>query len=312
MTVEAYINPEFTLAKKLFFFLVTMTGICISLLLIYFVSQMFIRKGLSKDEHRYALKNAYEDKAQRFFEMIIAGTSVMSFSCAYVIINHVFSLVSSGAAGNLTTGQRYLAYIWMEWKDFALLFLICMSCVLNTVLDSFIIPLKKLPNDEKATMRMLAMFYVIIILMYLNTIGDESQYSPVMMYYFGLMIGRFVYFDASFKDFVTALKNCFINLPYMLLNLFLTGVLCFIGFKMEFLLERNYYIVGIFYTHLFMLLCIFIIHLMWTLKNLLFKSKSEGIKEQEAAEEAYEDDEEYGDYADYDEGYEDYEEDDEE
>jgi hypothetical protein len=74
------------------------------------------------------------------------------------------------------------------------------------VLDGFIIRLKVLTSEEKATMRMLAMFYVILILMYLNNIGDESEYGPVMMYYFGLMIGRFVYFDASFKDFVINIK----------------------------------------------------------------------------------------------------------
>ncbi|MCR5403972.1 MAG: hypothetical protein K6E91_09190 [Butyrivibrio sp.] len=312
MTVEAYINPEFTPVKKFFFFLVTMVGIGISLLLIFIVTQMFIEKGLQRSERKLAFSSALEDKVQRFFEMIIAGTSVMSFSCAYVIINHIFTLVSSGAAGGLSMIQRYLAYTWMEWKDFVLLFLICMSCVLNTVLDSILIPLKKLSRDEKATMRMLAMFYVIIILIYLNKIGDESQYSPVMMYYFGLMIGRFVYFDASFKDFVSALKNCFINLPYMLLNLVLTGVLCFIGFGMGFLLERNYYIVGIFYTHLFMLLCIFVIHLIWMIKNLLFPGKREAAEpeavseKQEAAKEMYEDYNEYGDeyYYEDEEGYE--------
>ena len=131
------------------------------------------------------------------------------------------------------------------------------------MLDSFIIPLKKITREEKATIRMLAMFYVIVILVYLNTIGDESQYSPVMMYYFGLMVGRFVYFDASFKDFLVALKNMFFNLPYMALTLVLIGLLNFFGFNMGYLLERNYYIVGIFYTHLFLIVCIFVVHVVW-------------------------------------------------
>ena len=36
------------------------------------------------------------------------------------------------------------------------------------------------------------------------------------------------------------------------------GLLCYAGFSLGFLLERNYYIVGIFYTHLFILVAVFL------------------------------------------------------
>ena len=263
MSVEAYLNPDFTVGKKLLFLLVTAALLGIGIGFIYLVSLLVLGRNIPVGNRKQAVLGALEDKVQRFFEMIIAGTSVMSFSCAYVIINHVNTLVQSGVAGNLTPMEQRLIEAWAEGKDFVLLLLICLSCVINTILDSLIIPLKKLSKAEKATMRMLAMFYVIILLVYLNYIGDESQYSPVMMYYFGLMIGRFVYFDASFKDFLVALKNMFFNLPYMALNLILTGALCAFGFGVGYFLERNYFIMGIFYTHLFMLVCIFVIHLVW-------------------------------------------------
>ncbi len=267
MSVEAYLNPDFTVGKKLLFLLVTAALLGIGIGFIYLVSLLVLGRDIPVGNRKQAVLGALEDKVQRFFEMIIAGTSVMSFSCAYVIINHINTLVQSGVAGNLTPIEQRLIEAWTEGKDFVLLLLICLSCVINTILDSLIIPLKKLSKAEKATMRMLAMFYVIILLMYLNYIGDESQYSPVMMYYFGLMIGRFVYFDASFKDFLVALKNMFFNLPYMALNLILTGALCGFGFGVGYFLERNYFIMGIFYTHLFMLVCIFIIHLVWMIFN---------------------------------------------
>jgi hypothetical protein len=263
MTVEAYLNPDFTALKKLVFLLVTLIGVGISLLFVYFVTRLVLRKNISERDRKRELTSAFEDKTQRFFEMIIAGTSVMSFSCAYVVINHINTLVQTKVAGNLTPMEQRLIEVWAEGKDFILLLLICLSCVINTILDSLIMPLKKLTREAKATMRMLAMFFVIIVLMYLNYIVDESQYSPVMMYYFGLMVGRFVYFDASFKDFLGALKNMFFNLPYMVLNLLLTGLLCAFGFSAGYLLERNYYIMGIFYTQIFMLVVIFIIHLVW-------------------------------------------------
>ena len=181
----------------------------------------------------------------------------MSFACAYVIINHVYSLAHT--AGYSYEYFKDFINLMDNWKDFVLLILICTSCVLNTILDKLIIPLKKIAREDKATVRMLAMFYVIIILLCLNVIGDESEYSPVMMYYLGLMVGRFVYFDASFLDFLGALKNMFFKLPLLVLGMALSGLLCFFGFQAGYLLERNYFIVGIFYTHLFLLLAVFII-----------------------------------------------------
>ena len=149
---------------------------------------------------------------------------------------------------------------WADWNDFILLLLICLSCVFNTLLDKMIIPLKKVSKEEKASIRLLAMFYVIIILVWLNRIGDESEYNPVMMSYLGLMIGRFVYFDASFRDFFDAIKNALLNLPLLVMGLALTGALSYVGFSLGYLLERNYYIVGVFYTNLFLLAATFVIH----------------------------------------------------
>jgi hypothetical protein len=275
MNIKAYINPDFTWDKKLIFFVITTAAIGISLGLIYIVSMMVLDRDLSGRAKVRALRGAFVDKSQRLFEMLIAGTSVMSFSCSYVILNHLYALVQSGVAKHLNHYEKMMIQMWTDGKDFVLLLLILMSCVFNTVLDSLIIPLKKITKEEKATIRMMAMFYVIIILMYLNIIGDESQYSPVMMYYFGLMIGRFIYFDASFKDFLVALKNMFFNSPYLLLTIILTYTLATLGFKMSFLLERNYFIVGVFYTHLFMLAVVFIIHTIWMIRDGIRNRKSD-------------------------------------
>ena len=258
MSVDAYFNPDFSLYKKIIFFLITLAVLSVAILIIAGVEKLFVKEK-TKELRDEVYKDRLNDQTQRLFEMIISGTSVLLFSCSYVVCNHIYTLVSTGAA---PAGSRYIKLFvegWSEGKDFILLLLICMSCVINSILDKFIIPLSRLSKEEKATMRMLGMFYVIIILIYLNYIGDESQYGPVMMYYFGLMVGRFVYFDASFMDFVTALKNVFLNLPFLLLTLTITGLLSLLGFKLEYFLERNYYIVGIFYTHLFLLVAIFLV-----------------------------------------------------
>lgn len=254
MSIEAYLNPDFTWPKKLLFLLAALGGLFICSLLIFFWAKMAAAEQSNKKSAGPTLFHSY---MELFYEMIISATSVMSFACAYVIINHVYSLAHT--AGYSYDYFRTFIDIMDNWKDFVLLILICTSCVLNTILDKLIIPLKKIAREDKATVRMLAMFYVIIILLVLNVIGDESEYSPVMMYYLGLMVGRFVYFDASFLDFIGALKNMFFKLPLLVLGMALSGLLCYFGFTAGYLLERNYFIVGIFYTHLFLLLAVFIL-----------------------------------------------------
>ena len=258
MSVEAYINPDFGPAEKLVFLLAAFTGVVICLALILGGVAISVQ-SFSREERTGAFYLRAHNRIQQFYEMMIAGTSVMSFSCAYVITNHIYAKVLDGATVSDETFSFFI-HSWENGRDFILLLLICLSCVLNTILDRFLIPLKHLSREEKASIRMLAMFYVIIVLVYLNRIGDESEYNPVMMYYLGLMVGRFVYFDASFSDFIDALKNLFRNLSLLVLGLALTGILCYFGFDSGYLLERNYYIVGIFYTNLFLLLVIFVIY----------------------------------------------------
>lgn len=255
MTIEAYINPDFTRIQKIIFFVMAIAGLvgCIALIVL---SMKISTSIMKKSERDYEFYERSHNRVQRFYEMIISGTAVISFSCAYVVINHIYSLYGTSSGGMAGIVER----TWADWKDFILLLLICLSCVFNTLLDKLIIPLKKVSKEEKASIRLLAMFYVIIILVWLNRIGDESEYNPVMMYYLGLMIGRFVYFDASFRDFFDAIKNALLNLPLLVMGLALTGALSYAGFSLGYLLERNYYIVGVFYTNLFLLAATFVIH----------------------------------------------------
>ncbi|WP_027217400.1 hypothetical protein [Butyrivibrio fibrisolvens] len=277
MTLKAYINPDFTLGEKFIFFIIALVGILLCTFGARLVTRL-VASGRSSDKNELLIKA--DSNVELFYEMIISGTSVMSFAVSYVVCNHIYSLIqTSGESG---AGWMLFYNIWSDGKDFALLLLICLSCVINTILDKIVIPLKVIDRDKKATVRMLSMFYVIIILVYLNIIGDESEYSPVMMYYLGLMIGRFVYFDASFKDFVIALKNMFVSLHLLIMGLILTGVLCYIGFSAGYLLERNYYIVGIFYTHLFMLIAVFVLHHGYTIFKMFRKPFKQNTRYQEA------------------------------
>ncbi|MCR5251440.1 MAG: hypothetical protein K6E50_12625 [Lachnospiraceae bacterium] len=276
MTIEAYINPDFSGGQKLLFLFMALLGVVFCILLITggaWISRNVLREEEDDAEEFFA--GTVRNRVQRFFEMIIAGTSVLSFSCAYVVINHIYAKAQEMGGG---TGSAFLdgfLELWGSGKDFMLLLLICLSCLLNSLLDRLVIPLKKTGRGEKACVRMLAMFYCIFILLYLYSVGDESEYHPVMMYYLGLMVGRFVYFDASFRDFLASLVNMFRNCYLLLLCLALSSFLFFFGFSRGYLLEKNYYIVCAFYVHLFMLVAVFIIHHAGSLILYLKKRRSE-------------------------------------
>ena len=315
MTLEAYTNPDFGWNEKLIFLIMTLAGMAVCILLIL-AKTVLSTAAAPKDQKKILYYRQAHNRIEKFYEMIIAGSSVMSFSCAYVIISHIYGLVQSGQ-GNPGPVLEVLIDAWEGGRDFVLLLLICLSCVMNSILDKFIIPLRRISKEEQATIRMLAMFYVIIILLYLNRIGDESEYNPVMMYYLGLMVGRFVYFDASFGDFISALKNMFKNLELLILGLALTGILCFAGFNKGYLLERNYYIVGAFYVHLFMLAVIFVLKLTHIMELIVRRPKGyeesfdEDMQDNKDDYYDYYDDDDYedGDYEE-DDGYDDYQEDD--
>lgn len=275
MTIEAYVNPDFTWPKKLLFLLITAAAVFLCLLLIQWIAKLSV-KSSRKSKRERVLYERTTEWTQKFYEMIIAGTSVISFACSYVVLNHVYALIEEGSIAG--EAAKNFANVWAGGKDFILLLLICLSCVLNTVLDRLVIPLKKLDRGQIASIRMLSMFYVIIILVFLNLIGDESEYSPVMIYYLGLMVGRFVYFDASFSDFVAAMKNLVKNLPFLGIGLALSGGLSFLGFRLGYLLERNYYIVGLFYTHLFLLVAVFIFNLC-RVQRLFVREPKQAVKE---------------------------------
>ncbi|MCR5118206.1 MAG: hypothetical protein K6B44_01135 [Lachnospiraceae bacterium] len=276
MTIDAYINPDFGWKEKLIFLLVALLGVVICVLLI--IAGVAVSVSLMKAEEPKKKQEFFErthNRVQRFYEMIISGTSVLSFSCAYVIINHIYAKAQDMGGATGSPGLDSFLNLWAGGKDFILLLLICLSCFLTSLLDRLVIPLKKADRSEKACVRMLAMFYCIIILIRLNSIGDESEYSPVMIYYLGLIVGRFVYFDASLRDFLHALWNMFKNIYLLILCLALAGLLCLFGFRMEYLLEKNYFIVGAFYTHLFMLTAVFILHHSHILSLFIRKPKEE-------------------------------------
>ena len=80
------------------------------------------------------------------------------------------------------------------------------------------------------------------------------------MYFLGLIIGRFAYFDASFRESLHTIHNGAKNIPFLILGLIYTAFMCIYGFSTDYLLTSNGVLVSAFIAHLFMVVAIFVVH----------------------------------------------------
>ena len=104
------------------------------------------------------------------------------------------------------------------------------------------------------------MLYVILIFFYIKFIYENNNYDGFIMYFLGLMIGRFIYFDASFRDGIRTMLEALKNLPLLILGLAYTGFMAYTGFTSDYLLIGNGVLVSTFIAHIFMIVAIFVIH----------------------------------------------------
>lgn len=139
-----------------------------------------------------------------------------------------------------------------------MLFLI-LSVFFTGWLDRFLVPLEYLPPDQKSSVRLVSSFYIILILMYIKFIYDDSNYDALILYFVSLAIGRFVYFDFTVEDFISTISKLLKNLYLLILMGCYSGFVCWFGFHVGFLLTSNGVIVSTLLAHLFMDASIFVL-----------------------------------------------------
>lgn len=246
MTLQEY-WAHYTDVRKMLMFLalsLAFSVICVFyILMIVAVSARFT----DRSERRQFYYEKAHNAIQRFYEMVFSGASILSFLAIYYLIDR-FSPDGS------------FRDFWDKYKDMLLLFMICMSIVFNNFLDRLMIPLKKISRQERGSVRLLGMLYVILIFAYIKFIYENDNYDGFIMYFLGLMIGRFIYFDASFRDGIKTMLESLKNFPLLLLGLAYTGFMAYTGFKSDYLLKSNGVLVSTFIAHIFMIVAIFVIH----------------------------------------------------
>lgn len=282
MSAQEYAAHYFAPKDILHFMLVAIIGALVCMFFILLTAGIKA-KGRNRAEKRLDFYERSMNMAQRFDEMIFSATSILSFLAVYYLIDRFA----------LDPGFRTF---WDRWCDFILLGMIIASCIVNNYLDVMLIPLKKITREEKGSVRLIGMFYIMVIFLYIKFVYKNDNYNGFIMYFLGLIIGRFAYFDASFRESFQTLKNGLKNLPFLIMGLVYTAFMCIYGFSTDYLLISNGVLVSTFIAHLFMVVAIFIVHHSHLIN--LFARKPKKKKPESRSYRPYEPDEIYESYGD--------------
>lgn len=186
---------------------------------------------------------------EKYYELIISITSMLFFIGVYFLVEHHY----------FDAGEEFYA-IWNKYNDFLLLAALFVSIFFINFVDTFIIPLKLLYREEKATLRMMAMIYMLLIFAYIKFIYKNDNYDSIIVYFIIMVVGRFIYFDATFTDFLNIMKNVFLEMPMLLLGVATTAIVAWYGFSTEYLLKSNGVVLSLWIAHVFLVVEIAIFH----------------------------------------------------
>lgn len=240
MSYSEYVAHYFEMPQCFIFFLLA----SVLLGVVYIIFYLYA-KNKNRDDDYFEQK--FFSLSERYYELIFSGGSIIGFMAVYFLIN-------------LFLGPGTFKDIWDSYKDYLLLIFMIISILLNSFCDHVLVRLKHLNRDDMASIRLTGMAYMILILCYLKFIYESNNYDTLIAYFLTLMIGRFVYFDASFKDFLQCIKNAAANIPIMIMALANLAILCAYGYSTGYLLKHNGVITNIFFVHLYVIVAIFIFH----------------------------------------------------
>ena len=246
MSAQEYAAHYFAVKDVLYFLLVAVIGALVCLFFILLTARIKAQ-GRTRIEKNRDFYERSMNMSQRFDEMIFSATSILSFLAVYYLIDRFA----------LDPGFRIF---WDKWCDFILLGMIIASCIVNNYLDVMLIPLKKISREEKGSVRLMGMLYIMLIFFYIKFVYENDNYDGFIMYFLGLIIGRFAYFDVSFRESIQTIKNGAKNIPFLIMGLVYTAFMCIYGFSTDYLLVSNGVLVSTFIAHLFMVVAIFVVH----------------------------------------------------
>ena len=192
-----------------------------------------------------AVRKTHFSLIESFYEMVFSSTAVLLFLSVYYELDAYWSPLSE---------------YWYKYRDILLLVFILLSVLVTSWLDVALVRLTHIKSEQKACIRLLSSFYIILILLYIKVIYQDDNYDTLIQYFLLLAAGRFLYFDFTWDWFKETIAGLWRNLPLLGLMAVYSAIVCWYGFKVDFLLKSNGVIVSTLIAHLFMDLCIFVMH----------------------------------------------------
>ena len=184
---------------------------------------------------------------ERLYELVFSSTFILLFVAIYFSIDYF-------GTGNMPQG------FWDKYNGVILLFFILASVLLISLVDTHIVPMEHVRPGERATMRLLGIFYMMAIFIWIKYVYNDANYDTIIMYFVTLIIGRFICFDSSIEDFRQPMSEAVKNLPLLALALMCSGIMALYGFSSGYLQKLNGVVLNLFIAQLFLLAAIFVIH----------------------------------------------------
>ena len=125
--------------------------------------------------------------------MVFSSTSVLLFLSLYYIIDERIPQA---------------AFYWQKYQNIILLLFLVFSVFMTNWFDILFVPLTAIPTRQKASVRLISAFYIILILLYIKFIYHDSNYDSLIMYFITLAVGRFLYFDSTLEDIKRNTAGC--------------------------------------------------------------------------------------------------------
>lgn len=160
--------------------------------------------------------------SQTVFEIIICNTCI-------IVIMYVYYRL----AKNLLFLEKYLGII--------MLVLIIIAILLNDFLDE---KLKQdmIKEEDKGNIRLISSCSIIMLFSFLKIYFKTAEYDEFLLCYIGLVLGRFIYFDSTLKEFIRCVKNLKSYFIPLIIAFLLTGIISGIGLHLEVITTNNLFI----------------------------------------------------------------------
>lgn len=198
---------------------------------IYFVTRIILYERRKVDENTTmeemdAIAKEYVNRpyeiSQMVFEIIICNTCI-------IVIMYVYYWL----AKNLLFLEKYLGII--------MLVLIIIAILLNDFLDE---KLKQdmIKEEDKGNIRLISSCSIIMLFSFLKIYFKTAEYDEFLLCYIGLVLGRFIYFDSTLKEFIRCVKNLKSYFIPLIIAFLLTGIISEIGLHLEVITTNNLFI----------------------------------------------------------------------